>query len=193
MAEYPRALRNIDIGCASVADNHFNRCKTPIKLWEFTLGGAVIGGLTNPVRRRVAPMAGCADRRDRRRVGVCAGPSDYETRELRKNLWRAQRRRIADAPQPRAHRARVAESLGSTIIDTFKPAQAGAGGMKDYRCPNCGKVLFKAEGNGLVQILCRRCGNTIRSVTVATESRNGANYAQVGVGIRRGPSSPYRP
>ena len=42
--------------------------------------------------------------------------------------------------------------------------------MKDYRCPNCGKVLFKAEGNGLVQILCRPCGNKIRSVTVEHKS-----------------------
>jgi len=62
--------------------------------------------------------------------------------------------------------------------------------MKDYRCPNCGKVLFKAEGNGLVQILCRPCGNKIRSVTV---EQKAATVQTTRVGIRRGPSSPYRP
>ncbi|HYW90769.1 MAG TPA: hypothetical protein VFB50_23570, partial [Chloroflexota bacterium] len=39
--EYPRAMRSVDIACCCVAPTHFNRCKTPIKLWEFTLAGAV--------------------------------------------------------------------------------------------------------------------------------------------------------
>lgn len=40
--QYMRALVNVDIGCASVADRHFNRCKTPIKVWEYTLAGATV-------------------------------------------------------------------------------------------------------------------------------------------------------
>ncbi len=39
--EYPRALLNIDIGCCSVAPLLFNTSKTPIKLWEMTMAGAV--------------------------------------------------------------------------------------------------------------------------------------------------------
>ena len=42
LSEYACALLNIDIGCASVADKHFNRCKTPIKLWEYTVAGAAV-------------------------------------------------------------------------------------------------------------------------------------------------------
>jgi len=40
LAEYPRGLLNIDIGCCSVAPKLFNTSKTPIKLWEYSLAGA---------------------------------------------------------------------------------------------------------------------------------------------------------
>ena len=75
LTEYPRALLNIDIGCASVADNHFNRCKTPIKLWEYTLAGAVSvvsPTLYGDVAQRRRRLSGG---RDRFRVGSCAEPT----------------------------------------------------------------------------------------------------------------------
>lgn len=37
---YPMLYAQIDIGCAAVTDHPFNRCKTPIKVWEYALGGA---------------------------------------------------------------------------------------------------------------------------------------------------------
>lgn len=39
---YPLLLREIDIACCSVSDQPFNRCKTPIKIWESTLAGAAV-------------------------------------------------------------------------------------------------------------------------------------------------------
>jgi glycosyltransferase involved in cell wall biosynthesis len=41
-AQYPAAYKQIDIGCAAVTDHPFNRCKTCIKVWEYTLGGAAV-------------------------------------------------------------------------------------------------------------------------------------------------------
>ena len=38
----PRAMAQIDIACCAVADNRWNRCKTPIKAWEATLSGAAV-------------------------------------------------------------------------------------------------------------------------------------------------------
>jgi glycosyltransferase involved in cell wall biosynthesis len=94
LGEYPRGMKNIDIGCCSVADNHFNRCKTPIKLWEFTMAGAACA--VSPTL--YAPVA--SDGVD---ALVCDSAAEWEaalTRliedaGLRKNLWRAQRRRVA--------------------------------------------------------------------------------------------------
>jgi glycosyltransferase involved in cell wall biosynthesis len=40
LAEYPRAMLNIDIGVCTVAPALFNTSKTPIKLWEYTAAGA---------------------------------------------------------------------------------------------------------------------------------------------------------
>lgn len=40
LADYAYNLLNIDIGCCAVSDQHFNACKTPIKLWEYTVAGA---------------------------------------------------------------------------------------------------------------------------------------------------------
>lgn len=39
---YPAYLLNIDIGCASVADTVFNRCKSPIKAMEYAVSGACV-------------------------------------------------------------------------------------------------------------------------------------------------------
>src|SRR6185437_6812883 len=41
---YPYFLRNIDIACCVVADNVFNRGKTPIKWFESTLAGSACVG-----------------------------------------------------------------------------------------------------------------------------------------------------
>ncbi len=40
--EYPAGLLNIDIGCAAVSDSRFNRCKTPIKAYEYAVSGAAV-------------------------------------------------------------------------------------------------------------------------------------------------------
>lgn len=39
---YARPFINIDIGCAAVADEPFNRAKTSIKAWEYAAGGAAV-------------------------------------------------------------------------------------------------------------------------------------------------------
>jgi glycosyltransferase involved in cell wall biosynthesis len=39
--EYPLAYQ-VDIGCCAVADTPFNRCKTPIKAWEYAAAGAAV-------------------------------------------------------------------------------------------------------------------------------------------------------
>jgi glycosyltransferase involved in cell wall biosynthesis len=40
--EYPKALVDIDIGCCPLEERPFNRCKTPIKAWEYALSGAAV-------------------------------------------------------------------------------------------------------------------------------------------------------
>jgi hypothetical protein len=40
--EYPLGLVNLDIGCCPLEDQPFNRCKSPIKAWEYALMGAAV-------------------------------------------------------------------------------------------------------------------------------------------------------
>jgi glycosyltransferase involved in cell wall biosynthesis len=94
LAEYPRALKNVDIACCSVADNHFNRCKTPIKAWEFTLAGAVSVCSPTLYGPGITPEQDAL---------VAETAADWESAllrlvddaDLRRRLWRAQRRRVA--------------------------------------------------------------------------------------------------
>jgi glycosyltransferase involved in cell wall biosynthesis len=39
--EYPLAYQ-VDIGCCSVRDTAFNRCRSPIKAWEYAIAGAAV-------------------------------------------------------------------------------------------------------------------------------------------------------
>lgn len=42
IAEYPKVYANIDIGCAVLEPNDFNRCKSPIKALEYAAAGAAV-------------------------------------------------------------------------------------------------------------------------------------------------------
>jgi len=92
--EYPRALLNIDIGCASVAPKLFNTAKTPIKVWEYACAG--IPSVASPTLYGQV----ITDREDGL-LAETAGEWEsalsrlIESRELRTTLWRNQRRRIA--------------------------------------------------------------------------------------------------
>lgn len=94
VAEYPRGMRNIDIGCASVAPNQFNRCKTPIKVWELTLAGAV--SVVSPTLYGPVVQPGVD-------ALIAETATEWETalvrlvedQDLRRRLWRNQRRRVA--------------------------------------------------------------------------------------------------
>jgi glycosyltransferase involved in cell wall biosynthesis len=92
--EYPRALLNFDIGCASVAPKLFNTAKTPIKVWEYACAG--VPSVASPTLYGQV----ISDGED----GLLAETAAeweaqlsrlVESAELRRELWRAQRRRIA--------------------------------------------------------------------------------------------------
>jgi glycosyltransferase involved in cell wall biosynthesis len=93
--EYPRGLLNFDIGCASVAPKLFNTAKTPIKVWEYamagvpavaspTLYGQVIDdGQDGLIAETAAEWESALSRL-------------IEDADLRRRLWRAQRRRLGE-------------------------------------------------------------------------------------------------
>jgi glycosyltransferase involved in cell wall biosynthesis len=94
LAEYPRALLNIDIGICSVAPALFNTAKTPIKLWEYTAAGAacvVSPTLYGPyvTDGEDALVAETADEWEIQLARLIEQP------DLRRQLRRAQRRRLA--------------------------------------------------------------------------------------------------
>lgn len=94
LEEYPRGLLNIDIACCAVAPKLFNTAKTPIKLWEFTMSGAVC--VVSPTL--YGPVA-----EDGEDCLVAESADEWEAAlsllidqpTLRKHLWRNQRRRVA--------------------------------------------------------------------------------------------------
>jgi glycosyltransferase involved in cell wall biosynthesis len=42
--QYPAGLVNVDVGCCPLSDSAFNRCKTPIKAFEYGASGAAVVG-----------------------------------------------------------------------------------------------------------------------------------------------------
>jgi glycosyltransferase involved in cell wall biosynthesis len=124
LAEYPRALKNIDIGCASVSPKHFNTCKTPIKLWEYTLAGAV--SVVSPtLYGEVATDGTDALIAETAAEWEIALGRLIEDNELRRRLWRNQRRRVAEQHSLERH---VLEwpAAWQAIIDRFNGRQAWA-------------------------------------------------------------------
>jgi glycosyltransferase involved in cell wall biosynthesis len=94
LEEYPRALLNFDIGCASVAPKLFNTAKTPIKVWEYAMAG--VPAVATPTLYGPVVTDG-AD-------GLLAETAaEWETQlarlvedaDLRRQIHRAQRRRVA--------------------------------------------------------------------------------------------------
>lgn len=51
-------LMQVDIGCTPLADTPFNRCKSPIKLWEYALAGAAVVASPTVYMDEVAHGAG---------------------------------------------------------------------------------------------------------------------------------------
>jgi glycosyltransferase involved in cell wall biosynthesis len=124
LAEYPQAMRNVDIACCSVADNHFNRCKTPIKLWEFTMAGApcvVSPTLYGPVSD---------DGQDCLHAETAAEWESALIRmvddaEFRRRLQRAQRRRVA-TDHSLSKSVLEWPKAWTQIIETFRARQQAA-------------------------------------------------------------------
>lgn len=94
LAEYPRALLNFDIGCAAVAPKLFNTAKTPIKVWEYAMAG--VPAVASPTLYGQVVTDG--------EDGLLAETAAeweaqlarlIESPELRRQIWRNQRRRVA--------------------------------------------------------------------------------------------------
>lgn len=124
VAEYPRAMRNIDIGCAGVAPTHFNRCKTPIKVWELTLAGAAV--VVSPTLYAQAVTDG--------EDGLIAETTAEWERalirliddaELRRRVWRAQRKRVA-TEHALAHHVQDWPEAWTQILESFRARQLAA-------------------------------------------------------------------
>ena len=44
--------------------------------------------------------------------------------------------------------------------------------MKEYRCNNCNKLLFKGNFKGIIEILCNRCKKVIEINTERLERQS---------------------
>jgi glycosyltransferase involved in cell wall biosynthesis len=94
LAALPQALKQIDLACCSVVDAPFNRCKTPIKVWEATLSGSAVVATPTLYRQAVTDgvdglLAETADEWEAALVRLIDSP------EERRRLRKAQRRRVA--------------------------------------------------------------------------------------------------
>jgi hypothetical protein len=91
---YPLNLAQIDIACCAVADNAFNRAKTPIKVWESTLAGSVC--IATPALYGQAVDDGVDGRlAETREEWLQALRTLVDDAQMRKRLRLEQRRRIA--------------------------------------------------------------------------------------------------
>lgn len=123
-ADYPLGLKNVDIACCSVAASHFNRCKTPIKLWEFTLAGAV--SVVSPtlygpcvVPQCDALLAETAAEWEQALIQL------IDDAGLRKRLQRAQRRRVV-SEHALANHVLDWPRAWTTILESFRTRQNAA-------------------------------------------------------------------
>lgn len=91
---YPQPMLNVDIGCCAVAPKLFNTAKTPIKLWEMTMAGAVC--VVSPTLYGPVVTDGedalIAETVDEWEAALARLIDDQA---LRRALWRNQRRRVA--------------------------------------------------------------------------------------------------
>ena len=102
---YPQGLVDVDIGCCPLENRPFNRCKSPIKAWEYALSGAAVvasptvyGGVIEDGRTGYvaataqeweAALASLLEDEERRRATAAALKADVLARwSLKKNYWR---------------------------------------------------------------------------------------------------------
>jgi glycosyltransferase involved in cell wall biosynthesis len=103
--DYPKGLLGIDIGCCPLDDHPFNRSKSPIKAWEYALGGAAVvasptvysrvlrDSFTGLVARDAREWEFCLarlleDEGHRRQMAADLKAEVLERWSLRKNSWR---------------------------------------------------------------------------------------------------------
>jgi glycosyltransferase involved in cell wall biosynthesis len=122
LAQYPQALRQIDISCCVVSPRVFNTAKTPIKVWESTLAGAVC--VASPTLYGAVVAHG--------EDGLLAETVDeweaalselIESPALRRRLYRAQRRRTATEHSLQANLWRW-PAAWSRIVSAYRERQA---------------------------------------------------------------------
>jgi glycosyltransferase involved in cell wall biosynthesis len=91
---YPLDFMQFDISCCVVDNTAFNRCKTPIKVWESTMARATVVASPTLYGQAIDDgvdglLAETADEWERQIERLIVDP------DLRKRLWRNQRRRVA--------------------------------------------------------------------------------------------------
>lgn len=119
---YPQPYRNIDIGCATVALSLWNTCKTPIKVWEYALGGAAVVANPSLYGRAVTHgedglLAETADE------WLAALRSLVDDEVLRRRLRKAQRARTVAGHSLEKNARRWPEAW-ETIVADFRARQA---------------------------------------------------------------------
>lgn len=85
---YPSGMQ-VDIGCCAVADLPFNRCKTPIKAWEYALAGAAVVATPTLYGEEAARKAETVDEWERALAVLVTDPvvrQNYQCVEARRVL-----------------------------------------------------------------------------------------------------------